>query len=49
MSFKSIGTTVDTASAGIIRFAKLERVLAFLCLLLPLFVIVFDGGIQWTG
>ena len=44
MSFKSIGTTVDTASAGIIRFAKLERVLAFLCLLLPLFVIVFDGG-----
>ena len=41
MEFRKIATTtVD----GVKRFARLERVLAAVCILAPAFMILFDGG-----
>lgn len=41
---KLIQRTTSKAFEGVARFAKLERVLAFLCLLIPGLLILFDGG-----
>ena len=39
-TFKGVTNTVQ----GVKRFAKLERVLAFVCLFIPAFLIWFDNG-----
>ena len=44
MLLQSIESNVNKATGGIIRFARLERNLAVLCLFLPLFLIIGDGG-----
>jgi hypothetical protein len=35
---------VTSAARSVARFSKLERVLAFVCLFIPIGLIVFDGG-----
>jgi len=42
-----VSSTLDgvrKTAQGVIRFAKLERVLAAFCLLIPAFLIIFDDG-----
>jgi hypothetical protein len=36
--------TIASAAEGVVRFAKLERVLATVCLLIPVLLIWFDNG-----
>jgi len=44
MKLKSIAIIFRSARDGLPSFAKLEIILAFLCVLLPLFLILCDGG-----